>query len=247
MRVPRIMTAAAALSAAACAADRRDESADSAAAQAAAANDSAAGAGAAASTSAAASDADEVPVIGGGVPAGYVGRTDNPSAALTNAKYAVSGGQWEVTTGPAHIVYRAGDAGTGQYTASATFEQLEAPRHPEAFGLFIGGRNLEQPAAQRYTYFIVRGTGEYAVKVRDGATARDVVAFRAGAGVPKADASGRATYRLAAQVTADSVRFLVNDQAVTSVAKSAVPAEGIAGLRVNHNLHVRTGPVTIAR
>jgi hypothetical protein len=196
-------------------------------------------------SAAAGGDADQA-TGGSGVPAGYTGRTDNPSAAITGAKYVAADGRWEVTTGPAHILYRAADTASGAYTASASFEQLEAPRHPEAYGLIIGGQNLDQPT-QRYTYFIARGTGEFAVKVRDGAEARDVVAFRAGEGMAKADASGRASYRLAAQVTADSVRFLVNDARVAAVAKSAVPTEGVVGLRVNHNLHVRTAPVEIKK
>ena len=238
MRVPRIIvSAAAALAAAACASEQGNESAaDTAAAAPAAAP--AAGAGSAA-------DPDQA-TAGGGVPAGYTGRTDNPSAAITAAKYAATGGKWEITTGPAHIVYRAADTGAGQYAATASFEQLEAPRHPEAYGLFIGGQNLDQPS-QRYTYFIVRGTGEYAVKVRDGASARDVVAFKGGKGVPKADAAGRATYKLTAHVAADTVHFLVNDSLVAAVPKTAVPTDGIAGLRVNHNLRVRTAPVQISK
>lgn len=239
-----IAAVAAALGTAACSA--KQEGGDTAAA-----GESAAAAQAPAATSPAAAgdavggDADQA-TAGGGVPAGYTGRTDNPGAAISGAKYAASGGQWEVTTGPAHIIYRAADSASGAYTATASFEQLEAPRHPEAYGLFIGGQNLDQPT-QRYTYFIARGTGEFAVKVRDGATARDVVAFRAGDGMAKADASGRTSYRLAAQVTADSVRFMVNDKPVATVAKSAVSADGVAGLRVNHNLRLRTAPVAITR
>jgi hypothetical protein len=83
--------------------------------------------------------------------------------------------------------------------------------------------------------------------VRDGATARDLVAFRAGEGMAKAVASGRATYKLAAHVAADSVHFLVNDKLVAAVPKAGVPTDGVAGLRVNHNLHVRTAPVTITK
>lgn len=231
-----IVSAAAALSAAACTAERSEPAPDSMAVPAAS---GAAGAGEMTG------DPDQA-TGGGGVPSGYTGHTDNPGAAITAARYTTSGGRWEVTTGPAHIVYRAADSASGQYTVSASFEQLEAPRHPEAYGIIIGGQNLDQPT-QRYTYFIARGTGEYAVKVRDGAEARDVIAFRAGEKMPKADASGQASYRLAAQVTADSVRFLVNDTAVGSVAKSAVSSDGIVGLRINHNLHVRTGPVSITR
>jgi hypothetical protein len=204
-----------------------------------------------AATAAAASDDPDNQTGGSGVPAGYVGQVDpprgsRPAANIADAKYVANGNRWEITTGPAHIVYAAKDSASGTYTATASFEQLEAPQHPEAFGLFIGGQNLDQPS-QRYTYFIVRGTGEYLVRVRDGAETRDVLDWRAAPSVPKADGSGKASYKLTAQVGADSVRFLVNDTAVASVAKSAVPTDGVVGLRVNHNLHVMAEPVVVTR
>lgn len=183
---------------------------------------------------------------GGGVPAGYTGRTDREGVDIAGARYTMSGGRWEVRTGPAHIIWAAKDSARGAYTATASFDQLEAPQHPEAFGLVIGGQALDA-ATQRYTYFIVRGTGEYAVKARDGATTRDVVKFSASDALPKADASGKASYRLAAQVTADSVHFMVNDRRVTSVAKGSLPTDGIAALRINHNLHLLVSPVAITR
>jgi len=183
---------------------------------------------------------------GSGVPQGYVGRTDRANQNIAEAKYTPNGNRWEITTGPAHIVYAAKDSASGRYTATATFDQLEAPRHPEAFGIFIGGRNLDQPS-QQYTYFVVRGTGEYLVRVRDGDQTRDVLNWRGGGNVPKADDAGKATYKLAAQVGADSVRFMINDKPVAAVAKRGIPTDGIAGLRVNHNLHVMTGPMTITK
>lgn len=181
---------------------------------------------------------------GGGIPAGFTVRTDRADANISGAKYVASGNDWEVTTGPAHIIYAANDIGNGNYTASATIEQLEKPAHPEAYGIFIGGQNLDQPS-QKYTYFIVRGTGELAVKARDGATARDVVKWTATPDVPKADASGKATYDLAAQVTSDAVKFSVNGKQVASVSKAGLPTDGIVGLRINHNLHVKVSPVTV--
>ena len=205
----------------------------------------------AAPPAAAAADPDAV-TAGGGVPAGYLGQVDQPRpgrepADIAQASYTVQDGRWEVRTGPAHIVYAAGDTASGAYTVSATVEQLEAPAHPEAFGLIVGGSNLDQLAGQRYTYFIVRHTGEYMVRVRDGEGTRDVIDWTASPSVPKSDGSARATYNLAARVGADSVRFLVNDQPVAAVAASAVPTSGHAGLRINHNLHLMVTPPTIAR
>lgn len=192
------------------------------------------------------SDPDRV-TTGGGVPAGYTARADREGTDLSTLQYAARGGDdWEITTGPAHIVWSAADSASGTYTVRAEFEQLEKPAHPEAFGIFVGGQNLEGPD-QRYTYFIVRGTGEYLVKVREGGDTRDVVSWTKSDAVATQDSSGKASYDLAVEVGADSVRFMVGDERVAAVAKSAVPTDGIAGLRVNHNLHVATGPVEVEK
>ena len=186
------------------------------------------------------------PTAGGGVPSGYSGRTDRASTPISGARYVVSGNTWEVTTGPAHIVYSAKDLATGTYGVSSTFEQLEKPAHPEAFGVFFGGTNLDQPN-QAYTYFLVRGNGEVLVKVREGEATRDVVKWTPVAGVPKEDAAGRATYKLDVQVTTDSVKLMVNGKQVAAASKAGLPTDGIAGLRINHNLHVKAMPVVITR
>src|SRR4051812_30864372 len=124
-------------------------------------------------TSVAGADPDKV-VEGGTIPAGYIGRTDRANTPVSGAKYTPSGDGWEVTTGPAHILYSTKNQASGNYTASATFEQLEAPAHPEAYGIFIGGMHLDQNNIA-YTYFEVRGTGELLIKLRDGVATRDIV------------------------------------------------------------------------
>ncbi|HEX2724145.1 MAG TPA: hypothetical protein VHM24_14600 [Gemmatimonadaceae bacterium] len=186
----------------------------------------------------------DITTSGGSVPAGYTARTDKADSPISGASYTAAGDTWEVKTGPAHIVYSPTTMGNGSYTASATVEQLETPAHPEAYGLFIGGHDLDQ-AGQAYTYFLVRGTGEMAVKVREGEKTRDVIKWTPSADVPKADASGKASYKLAAQVTNDAVKFSVNGKQVGSVSKAGLPTDGVAGLRINHNLHVRVTPVAI--
>ncbi|NUO63108.1 MAG: hypothetical protein HOQ11_07270 [Gemmatimonadaceae bacterium] len=188
----------------------------------------------------------DVAAQGTGIPAGYTAITDDSSAKLTSIRYAANGASWEVTTGPAHVIFAPGDTASGTYTASATFDQLETPRHPEAYGLFVGGRDLESPN-RSYTYFLVRGNGQFLVKSREGANTKDVIAWTASPAVPRADSAGRGSYRLAVRVGADSVRFMVNDKQVGAVKAGTVATNGVAGVRVNHNLHVRTGPVRITR
>ncbi|HEU4877971.1 MAG TPA: hypothetical protein VFT21_00875, partial [Gemmatimonadaceae bacterium] len=181
---------------------------------------------------------------GGALPAGYMARTDKPDASMSDARYSASGDEWEVNTGPAHVMYDPKVMGNGNYTASASVEQLEAPTHPEAYGIFIGGRDLDKPT-EAYTYFLIRGTGDVAIKVREGDATRDVIAWAPSADVPKADASGKAKYDLSVQVANGAVKFMVNGKQVASASAAGLPTDGIAGLRINHNLHVKVKPVSI--
>jgi hypothetical protein len=198
-------------------------------------------------TTAAHSPADpDVSAQGTGVPLGFTAITDDTTAQITNARYVTDAGSWDVTTGPAHIIFAAKDTATGTYTASATFAQLAAPHHPEGYGIFVGGRDLTSPN-RVYTYFLVRGNGEFLVKSRAGAKTTDVLSWRPDSAVPKADSAGKAAYRLAIRIAADSVRFMVNDKQVGAVKAGTVATNGIAGLRINHNLHVKTGPVAISQ
>lgn len=185
-------------------------------------------------------------VGGGGLPGGYTARTDRPDAKISDASYKTSGNMWEVNTGPAHIMYAEKDTASGSYTVSTTIEQMAKPTHPEAYGLIIGGRDLDQPS-QTYTYFIVRGTGELMVRVREGGQTRDVINWTPNADIPKEDGSGHATYALGASVTNDAVKFSVNGKQVASVSKAGLPVDGIAGLRINHNLRVRVSPLSITK
>lgn len=189
-------------------------------------------------------DADKNASGGSSLPSGYTARTDRPDASISSAKYITSGSEWEVTTGPAHIMYDARTMGNGNYTASAKIEQLEKPAHPEAYGIFVGGRNLDQPS-ETYTYFLVRGTGEVAIKVREGSGTRDVIAWTPSADVPKEDASGKVSYAMSVRVTNDVVKLSVNGKEVASMSKAGLPLDGIAGIRINHNLHVKVTPVSV--
>lgn len=194
------------------------------------------------------SDPDLRPTGASGLPAGYLGRADKATANLSDVKYVVSGNSWEITTGPAHIVYSPRNMATGSYTVSSTIEQLAAPQHREAFGIMFAGRNLDTPA-QKYSYFVVAGTGEMLVKHRDGDTTRDLIGWHKTQWVPAADAQGRQTYRLEVRVAGDSVKFVVNNTVAAALSKSALSLEtdGIAGLRINHNLSLRATPVVITR
>ncbi len=182
------------------------------------------------------------------LPAGYFAQFDRADSKPSDVSYSArEPGRWEVKTGGAHILYSPRDSARGKYSASATFEQVEAPAHPEGFGVIIGGSSLDQPAARKYTYFLVRGDGDYLIKVRDGAHTRTITDWTPNAAVPKQDAAGKALYGIKVAVDGNTARVSVNGAPVATIAAKDAPLNGVAGVRVNHNLHVIVTPVSVTR
>jgi hypothetical protein len=191
-------------------------------------------------------DSDAAAIGGTGAPKGFLARTDQPTQKLSDIKYSASGNGWEVTTGPAHILWNPKNVATGNYTVSATFDQLGKPMHPEAFGLFIGGSDLSGPN-QSYLYFLVRGSGEVFAQTRKGDVLTGRIAWQKSYAAPAADPAGKGTYTIAMRVAGDSVHFLVNGHQAAVLPKKDMPTDGIYGVRINHNLHVGVSPVTITK
>ncbi|HSE95297.1 MAG TPA: hypothetical protein VLD61_05365, partial [Methylomirabilota bacterium] len=155
------------------------------------------------------------------LPAGWQARADK-DAPIEGVKFVTMAGGVHATTGPAVILWRPGDQGQGDFAVAASFTQTKAPEHPEAYGLFVGGRALQSPE-QHYTYFLVRGDGKFLIKTRTGATTANVTAAWAEhPAVVKADAAGKASNTLRIERAGDRVRFLVNGTEVHSAAAADV-------------------------
>jgi hypothetical protein len=185
-------------------------------------------------------------VAGGALPEGWVGRTDRPNAKLADAKFTRMGPGYHVTSGPAAIYWNPKQDVTGPFKASATFTQMKAPAHPEAYGIFFMGNRLDTPG-QDYAYFLVRGDGKVMVKHRAGADVHTILDWTDNAAVHKQDAAGKATNTLTVDASkADSVRLFVNGAPVAALPGSHVgKTDGSVGLRVNHNLDVHISDFTI--
>lgn len=182
-------------------------------------------------------DPDQQVQGGGKLPAGWSARVDR-DAPMTNVKFETMGPTGlHVTTGPAVVLWKETDKGAGAFHVEGTFTQTKAPQHAEAYGLFVGGKDLKGDG-QAYTYFIVRQDGKFMVRSRTGATTANVVPWTDHAAVVKADAAGKATNKLEIAVTKDKVTFSVNGKPVHTMTAAAGAMDGIAGLRVNHNLDV---------
>jgi hypothetical protein len=185
------------------------------------------------------------PVAGGGtLPSGWKGRLDTGAPSLAGVKVTPMGGAVHFVTGPAGIYYRPADKATGAYAASATFTQMEPAAHPEAYGIFVGGADLDS-ANQKYTYFLVRQDGKFMVKRRAGDSTPTIADWTDNSAIRKADTSGKMSNTLAVEVGKDKVRFLVNGIEVASADSTRVDTAGLAGLRVNHNLNVRVEGFTV--
>jgi len=181
-----------------------------------------------------------------GLPAGWAGRTDRPADKLADAKFVAMGKGYHVTSGPAAIYWTAKDNVSGPFVASTTITQTKAPMHPEAYGIFFMGHKLDAPD-QSYAYLLVRGDGKFLVNHRAGTEVHKIIPWTDNAAVVKADANGKATNTLTVDASkADSVRLLVNGKQVAALpANQFGGTDGVVGLRVNHNLDVHIGDLTV--
>ena len=178
---------------------------------------------------------------GGSVPAGWQIRLDDKDATrytTTDVRFVPMGGGFHITSGPAAI-YPGAELPNGPFVLEATFNQTKAPAHPEAYGLFFSGKELENSDKQEYVYFLVRGNGHFLINHRAGRDVHKIFDWQENAAVKKQDANGQSTNQLTVRAGADSVRFLANGQQVAAISRGVISNPGgRAGLRVNHNLDV---------
>lgn len=187
----------------------------------------------------------------GKLPPGWNARFDAAGSNLTQVDVKQAGTALAFRTGPAAIFWNTKDVATGSYTVSATFDQKKSMQH-EAYGIFVGGQNLSDPT-QNYLYFAIKPqAGTYLINHRNGPSApRSIVALTASPSINRdAAGTGAATNAIAIRVARDSVHFYVNGVEVRTFAKAGLPGispDGIAGLRVNHNLDIEVRDFKIGR
>lgn len=170
-------------------------------------------------------------------PAGWAVRADR-NAPTDSVWLMDHGTELHAATGPVGAVYyNAGWAKQGDYAYSARFRQPKASRHPEAYGLLIGGSGLDG-AEQRYSYFLIRQTGEYFIADRKGDARTKVVDWTPHAAIKKVEGATGAENVLGVAVQGAEVVFSVNGQEVARRPRSELSTDGVAGFRVNHHLEV---------
>lgn len=202
-------------------------------------------------------------VANGGVSvAGWTGKIDAREAAagqtLANAKFAVDGKGFRITTGPATTYWNPANKASGDYTVKATFTEpkyMNLNSHPHPYGIMIGGNDLGTDK-QSYLYcaaygngnFIVRGFGPESFQMNGGhGEANAAVHKAAGKDQP-------VTQEIAVSVKGDKVSCAINGTTVATYDKSALvgngklkSTDGVYGLRFAHNTDALVSGLTVTK
>ena len=190
-------------------------------------------------------DPDKKAEGGGTVPAGWSYRLE--SGSIADMKFVTMGSGLHFTSGPPGIYWRDADAVPGSFHTIATFTQTKAPTHPEAYGLFVEGKDLKGAGAS-YVYLIVRGDGMYSIRQGGAAgspstnltTGGNRNGWLANDAVVKQDANGVAknVLEIAGNAQTKKLTFKVNGKQVAELDAPGGSVAGIVGIRMNHNLDV---------
>jgi hypothetical protein len=188
------------------------------------------------------------PVAGHGIEVGgWWARLDDPKASRTGLKFVTMGTGFHATTGPTVILFDPNEDWEGPYTTKATLTMTKPASHEVAYGLFVGGQDLDTDK-QRYTYFVIRLDGKYSIRKRSGSTTTDVAGDWADhAAIQKPNANGSQTNELAIQVGRDTVVFMANGQTVATRPATALDVVGMSGLRIGHGLDVQIDGFSVSQ
>ncbi|MDA0328117.1 MAG: hypothetical protein O2958_03735 [Gemmatimonadetes bacterium] len=158
---------------------------------------------------------------------------------------------WHITSGPAGIYWTPSNSIAGDFRAEMEVFLFDPEGRREAFGMFLGGRQLDG-AAQEYTYFLLRDGGQFIIKRREGAESPTIRPWTGNNSIRAyADRGQESSVKnvLAVEARTDEVRFFVNGTEVANVPRTEVNVDGIYGFRVNHalSLHISRLEVTPIR
>jgi hypothetical protein len=150
---------------------------------------------------------------------------------------------WHITSGPAGIYYHPSNTASDEYEVTAVLHLFDpGERNREAFGIFVGGENLDNDQ-QSYLYFLIRNTGEFLIKKRMGSETEVIMNWTPNDSIniytdDLEDSSAQNT--LSVSVSGSDIMFHINDSEVASVPGDNYSTDGLYGLRVNHsiNLHI---------
>jgi hypothetical protein len=185
-----------------------------------------------------------------GMPDGWMMRFDRSGAGPEMVDFRAMAPGWHVNTGRAGaaVFWRPEMMAQGSYRLATTLHLFDPASHAEAFGLFVGGQDLDGPD-QRYVYFLVRQTGQYLIKRRAGSDTENIVGWTAHEAIPEMEpgADGSTPYALAIEVAGSETHFKVNGTTVHTLPTAGIETDGAAGIRINHMLNIHIEGVELDR
>ncbi len=176
-------------------------------------------------------------------------RADNPSADSTLIRFAEMAPGFHLTTGPAAIFWNPAQVAGGRFRAELDVFLFDPGGRREAFGLFIGGRDLTGQG-QSYTYFLIREGGEFLVKSREGRETATLVEWTPHPAInswaTRSEGEATAHNVLVVEAGDAEIRFLINGQELTRISRNRGSFDGIVGIRVNHQLNLHVSGLTVS-
>ena len=153
---------------------------------------------------------------------------------------------WHITTKPAGIFYHPASIGEGDFTASTTIHLFDPGTRNEGYGMILAGANLDSDQ-QQYLYFLLRKSGEFLVKLRDGSQTEELIGWTEHEAVERWTDESEATITnvLSVTVGGETITFMVNDEEVATLEKGDLATDGIVGLRLNHSVNVHVSDLTV--
>ena len=156
---------------------------------------------------------------------------------------------WHIKTGPAAIFYHPENTISGSYNISSEFHLFDpGERNREAFGIFFGGKNLDKEN-QQYVYFLIRNTGEYLIKTRNGDETANIQRWTATDAMHKftEETEDSAANTFLVDVNSDKITFYLNGTELTSIPSNGVETDGLFGMRINHSNDVHVTSLVIGQ
>ncbi len=146
---------------------------------------------------------------------------------------------WHITNGPGMLLFDPGLEATGRFQLETDFFLFPDPTD-QPVGLFIAGKDLEEPSRVDWLGLLVRRDGTAGVIHRQGSADLALVPYRTTDSLGAHP--GKESQRIVLTIDAeqDSLRFSVNRARVGAIARASFPAEGSFGFRIGRglNLHV---------
>jgi len=178
-------------------------------------------------------------------PADWKVRFDQADADASTLYFVSMPPGWHITTGPAGIFYQPSTSASGTYRVEAEIHLFDTKgRNREAFGFFVGGRDLDG-TDQTYTYFVIRNDRNFLVKQRRGDQTTVVAGWTPSEAIVAWESGDSVKNVLAAEVGADRIDFFINGRQVTSLPREGLATDGVVGLRVNHALNLHVSKLTV--